>query len=112
MGLPGPGDFVVSFGLIFFAFSTILAWSYYGEKCVEYIFGTGAVLPYRILWVVAVFIGAIGNLELIWLVADAMNGLMAVPNLIALLLLSPVIFKITKEYFIEQKDVTVTPKKQ
>jgi len=102
-GLPGPGDFVVAFGLIFFAFSTILAWSYYGEKCVEYIFGSGAVMPYRYLWVIAILVGAVGELDLIWLIADVMNGLMAVPNLIALLLLSPVIFRVTKEYFGKQK---------
>jgi len=102
-GLPGPGDFVVAFGLIFFAFSTILGWSYYGERCVEYIFGTGAVMPYRYLWVIAVIIGAVANLGIIWTVADVMNGLMAVPNLIALLLLSPVIFKITRDYFNKEK---------
>lgn len=104
IGMPGLGTFVVSFGLIFFAFSTILAWSYYGEKCVEYIFGTGSIMPYRILWIVAVGFGAItvGQLDLIWLIADVMNGLMALPNLIALLLLSPVIFKLTKEYFAKQ----------
>jgi len=104
-GLPGPGDFVVAFGLIFFAFSTILAWCYYGEKCVEYIFGTRAVLPYRYLWVIAVLVGAVADLGVIWLIADVMNGLMAVPNLIALLLLSPVIFRITREYFDKQKQL-------
>ena len=99
MGLPGPGDVVVALGLILFAFSTILAWSYYGEKCVEYILGSGAVKPYRYLWVIAVLVGAVGNLDMIWLIADAMNGLMAVPNLIGLLLLSPVVFRVTKEHF-------------
>ncbi|MBO8129315.1 MAG: sodium:alanine symporter family protein [Peptococcaceae bacterium] len=107
-GLPGPGDFVVAFGLIFFAFSTILGWSYYGERCIEYIFGTSAVMPYRYLWVIAVFVGAAANLiegglGMVWTVADIMNALMAVPNLIALLLLSPVIFKVTKEYFANEK---------
>lgn len=104
-GLPGPGDFVVAFGLIFFAFSTILAWSYYGEKCVEYIFGSGAVMPYRYLWVLAILVGAISELDLIWLIADVMNGLMALPNLIALLLLSPVIFRVTREYFNKEKSL-------
>lgn len=102
-GLPGPGDFVVAFGLIFFAFSTILAWSYYGEKCVEYLFGTGVIIPYRLLWVAAIVVGAVSELDMIWLIADVMNGLMALPNLVALLLLSPVIFKVTREYFSREK---------
>jgi len=98
-GLPGPGDFVVSFGLVIFAFSTLLAWSYYGERCAEYLFGERVVMPYRILWVLAVLVGAVANLGVIWLIADIMNALMALPNLIALLLLSPVIFKLTRQYF-------------
>ncbi len=102
-GLPGPGDFVVGFGLIFFAFSTILAWSYYGQVAVEYIFGLKAVTPFRYAYVILVFIGAVINLDIVWTFSDVMNGLMIVPNLIALLVLSPVIFRITKEYFIDQK---------
>ena len=81
-----------------FAFTTILGWSYYGERCAEYIFGTKVILPYRILWIAAVFIGASQKVNLIWLLADVMNGFMAIPNLIALALLSPVVFKISKEY--------------
>ena len=104
-GLPGPGDWVVSFGLVIFAFSTLLAWSYYGERCAEYLFGSRVVMPYRIAWVLAVFVGAIANLGFIWLVADIMNALMAIPNLIALLLLSPVIFRLSREYF-NSKDKT------
>jgi len=100
-GLPGPGGLIVAFGLIFFAFSTILGWCYYGEKCLEYLIGSGFIKPYRYLWVVAVFIGAVAELDMVWSVADVMNGLMAVPNLIALLALSGVIFKTTKEYFRE-----------
>jgi AGCS family alanine or glycine:cation symporter len=99
MGLPGFGDVIVAFGMIFFAFSTILTWSYYGEKSVQYLFGVKAIKPYRYIWIVVLFIGAVGNLDLIWTIADAMNGLMIVPNLIALLVLSPVIFKQSKEYF-------------
>ncbi|NOQ80927.1 MAG: amino acid carrier protein [Methylophaga sp.] len=97
--LPGLGGVIVSFGLCIFAFTTILGWSIYGEKCVEFLFGVRAITPFRILWIVAVPIGATANLSFIWLVADTLNALMALPNLIALLLLSPVVFKLTKEYF-------------
>lgn len=100
-GLPGPGDFVVTFGLIFFAFSTILAWSYYGEVCVRYLVGYKAVLPYKLLWVAAVLVGAILNLDLVWTISDVMNGFMMVPNLIALLVLSPIVFRLASEYFSE-----------
>ena len=102
-GLPGPGGLVVAFGLIFFAFSTILTWSYYGEKSLEYILGSKAIKPYRYLWVIMVFVGAVGNLNVVWALADAMNGLMIIPNLIALLVLSPIIFKETRKYFSEEK---------
>lgn len=98
-GLPGPGNLVVTFGLILFAFTTILGWSYYGERSVEYLFGTRIILPFRLVWVAAVFVGAIGNLGAIWLIADIMNALMALPNLVALLLLSPVVFRLSRAYF-------------
>lgn len=98
-GLPGPGGWLVSFGLVIFAFSTLLAWAYYGERCAEYLFGTGVIMPYRILWVVMIFVGAVGNLGLIWIVADIMNALMAIPNLIALLLLGPAVFRLSRQYF-------------
>jgi len=97
--LPGLGGVIVSFGLCIFAFTTILGWSIYGEKCVEFLFGVRAITPFRVLWIVAVPIGATANLSFIWLVADTLNALMALPNLIALLLLSPVVFKLTKDYF-------------
>lgn len=93
------GEYIITFGLVIFAFTTILGWSYYGERCAEYIFGEKIILPYRILWVVAAFFGAYQKVNLIWILADVMNGFMAIPNLIALALLSPVIFKVTKEYF-------------
>lgn len=96
-GLPG-GSYIVTFGLIIFAFTTMLGWSYYGERCAEFIFGLWVITPYRILWVVAILAGALVKLDFVWLLADVMNGFMAVPNLIALVLLSPVIFKVTKEY--------------
>ena len=93
------GEYIVTFGLVIFAFTTILGWSYYGERCAEYIFGEKIIFPYRVLWIIAIFIGASQKVNFIWLLADVMNGFMAMPNLIALALLSPVIFKITKEYF-------------
>ncbi|MFN2354724.1 MAG: alanine/glycine:cation symporter family protein [Desulfopila sp.] len=99
MGLPGLGDFIVGFGLIIFAFSTMLAWCYYGQVSIEYIFGLKGVMPYRFVYVIVIFIGAMVKLDFVWTFADMMNGLMIVPNLIALLVLSPVIFRITKEYF-------------
>lgn len=98
-GLPGPGNLVVTFGLTLFAFTTILGWSYYGERSAEYLFGTRIILPFRLVWVAAVFVGAIGNLGAIWLIADIMNALMALPNLVALLLLSPVVFRLSRAYF-------------
>jgi AGCS family alanine or glycine:cation symporter len=101
-GLPGWGGYVVTGGLVVFAFTTILGWSYYGERCAEFIFGVRSILPYRLLWLVAIPVGAMGKLTMIWLMADVMNGLMAIPNLIALALLSPVLFKITREYLAKE----------
>ncbi len=99
-GLPGEwGDVIVTISLALFAFSTILGWSYYGEKSVEYLLGVGAVRPYRVLFIVAIFFGAIRSLDFVWSVSDAMNGLMALPNLIGLLLLSGVIVKETRTFF-------------
>ncbi len=100
--LPGIGGYIVTLGLALFAFTTLLGWSFYGEKCVEYLFGVKSITPFRILWVIAVPIGAVAKLDFIWLVADTLNALMALPNLIALLLLSPVVFKLTKEYFADK----------
>ena len=93
------GGYIVTFGLIVFAFTTVLGWSYYGERCAEYLLGVKAILPYRILWVLATLAGALVKLGLVWALADVFNGLMAIPNLIAILLLSPIIFSITREYF-------------
>ncbi len=97
-GLPVWGGYIVTFGLVVFAFTTILGWSYYGERCAEFIFGIKSILPYRVLWIVAIPVGAMGKLSLIWLLADVMNGMMAIPNLIALVLLSPVLYALTKEF--------------
>ena len=96
--IPYVGTIVLTVGLITFTFSTILGWSYYGEKAIEYMAGKKTIFVYRILWVVAVYAGAVINLELVWSVADCANALMAIPNLIALLLLSRVIVKETKKY--------------
>jgi AGCS family alanine or glycine:cation symporter len=93
--LPG-GDKIVTLGLAVFAFTTLLGWSYYSEKCFGFLFGIKALIPFRILWVLMIPIGATLNLEVIWDIADTMNGLMALPNLIALLLLSPVVFRLTR----------------
>ena len=99
--LPGIGSYIVTLGLSIFAFTTILGWSFYSEKCVEYLLGERAITPFRWLWIIAVPIGAMANLDFMWLVADTLNALMAIPNLIALILLSPVVFKLTREYFNE-----------
>jgi AGCS family alanine or glycine:cation symporter len=100
--LPGVGSYVVTLGLAIFAFTTLLGWSFYGEKCVEYLFGVKAIVPFRVLWVIAIPVGAGMELKFIWLVADTLNALMALPNLLALLLLSPVVFQLTREYFADR----------
>ncbi len=92
------GPFILSVGLVTFVFSTILGWSYYGERACEYLFGPGAIRPYQILWVVAVFVGSVQKVEVVWNFADLANALMAVPNLISLLLLSGVVVKETRKY--------------
>lgn len=102
-GLPGFGQWVVTFGLVIFAFTTIMGWSVYGERCLEYLFGVKVIMPFRILWVLAIPVGATVKLGFVWLLADTLNALMAIPNLIALLLLSPVVFKLTKDYFAEKE---------
>ncbi|MGB0895032.1 MAG: alanine/glycine:cation symporter family protein [Parashewanella sp.] len=96
------GEHIVAIALAVFAFTTVLGWSVYSEKCVQFLFGVKAVVPFRILWIIAVPIGALSSLKFIWLLADTLNAMMALPNLIALLLLSPVVFKLTKEYFVKK----------
>jgi AGCS family alanine or glycine:cation symporter len=99
-GLPGTwGGVVVAISLAMFAFSTILGWCYYGEKSAEYLFGRSVVVPYRIVFVLVAFFGALRSLELVWTVADITNGLMALPNLVGLLLLSGVVARETRDYF-------------
>lgn len=97
--MPGIGAHIVSLGLAIFAFTTILGWSVYGEKCTEYLFGVKSVIIFRCAWILAIPLGAMANLDFIWLLADTLNALMAIPNLIALLLLSPVVFSLSKQYF-------------
>ncbi len=97
--LPGFGGIVLTISLVIFAFTTILGWSYYGEKCWEFLLGAKSTVPYRIVWVVAIPFGAITQLDFAWLLADTLNGLMALPNLASLILLSPVIVKLTRDYF-------------
>lgn len=99
--LPGAGEYVVSLGLSVFAFTTILGWSVYGERCAQYLLGTKVVVPFRILWVAAIPVGTMISLDFVWLLADTLNAMMAIPNLIALLMLSPIIVKLTKEHFKE-----------
>ena len=97
--LPNFGGYIVTFASVVFAFTTLLGWSFYGEKCVQYLFGFESIIPFRILWIIVIPIGAMTQLSLVWSIADILNALMAIPNLIALLLLSPIIFKLTRDYF-------------
>jgi len=97
--LPGMGNYLVAIALAIFAFTTIIGWSFYGERCVEFLFGIKAITPYRVLWILAIPLGATLSLDFVWLVADTLNAMMAIPNLVALALLSPVVFKLTQEYF-------------
>ena len=97
--MPGIGHYLLSIELAVFAMTTILGWSYYGEKCWEFLIGAKSEKPYRVLWTLAVFLGSVAQLDLIWLIADTLNAFMAIPNLLSLLLLSPVIVKLTRDYF-------------
>ena len=97
-GLFGYGQYLVGFGLMFFAYSTLIAWSYYGDRCAEFLFGERAIPIYRWVYVGCITIGAVGGLRVIWTVADIFNALMAIPNLIGLLLLSGVVARETKRY--------------
>lgn len=96
--VPVVGPALLTVGLLTFIFSTILGWAYYGEKAAEYLFGPRATKPYRWLWVVAVFLGSVFSLDMVWTFADIANGLMAIPNLISLIALSGVIVVETREY--------------
>lgn len=97
--VPYIGNAVLTFGLLTFVFSTILGWSYYGEKAIEYLFGKKLIMPYRWAWVAAVMVGSVVSLQVVWTFADIANGLMALPNLVSLIVLSPVVAAETKDYF-------------
>ena len=96
-GIPG-GEWVVTFGLIAFTLTTILGWSYYGERAAEFLFGVKIITPYRVVWVLVVLIGATLDLDIAWLIAGILNGLMAFPNLVGLLALSGTVFALTREH--------------
>lgn len=106
-GIPG-GEWIVMIGLTLFAFTTVLAWGYYGEKCVEYLLGERFVIPFRLIYCLVVIPGAALKLELVWSIADIANGLMAIPNLIALICLSPIILLETKAFIAVIKSETKT----
>ena len=99
-GLPGEwGNMVVTSGLVLFAFSTLIGWSYYGETGIVYLLGARAAVPYRLAWLVLIYFGAVGSLHLVWDIADTLNGLMAIPNLIGVLGSIPVLLKLQREFF-------------
>ena len=95
---PG-GQYIVSLGLCLFAFTTMIGWSFYGERCIVFLLGVKAILPFRIAWVIVIPVGTVVELNLVWLIADTLNAFMAVPNLIALIFLLPEIMRDTKAYF-------------
>lgn len=105
IGIPGFGGYVVAFGIIFFAFSTAISWSYYGDRCIDYLFGENMVTPYRILYCILLPVGAYIKLEIVWSISDIFNAMMAWPNLIGLILLSPVVIRMTREYFSDNSRV-------
>lgn len=96
--IPVVGPIVLTVGLMTFVFATILGWAYYGEKAAEYLFGEGAVRPYRMLWVAAVMVGSVVSLPVVWSFADVANGLMAVPNLVSLLAMTGVVVAETRSH--------------
>jgi AGCS family alanine or glycine:cation symporter len=103
-GLPGTwGSIVVTTGIVLFAFSTLIGWSYYGETGIVYLLGPRAALPYRLAWLVVIYIGAVTALRDVWNIADTLNGLMAVPNLIALLASIPLLLRLQREFFAREK---------
>ncbi len=100
VGLPGTaGNIVVTTSLVLFAFSTLIGWSYYGETGMVYLFGAGAAAPYRVMWLVFIYLGAIGSLHLVWDIADTLNGLMALPNLVSVLMSIPLLLRLKREFF-------------
>ena len=102
-GLPGYGMYIVAFGLVFFAFSTALSWSYYGDRCAEYLFGEKAIKIYRYIFILVIPFGATMKLGTLWSLADIGNALMAFPNLIGVIALSGVVVFETKKYIEKRK---------
>ena len=98
-GLPGIGSLITSLALAIFAFTTLVGWSYYSERAWQYLLGVKSIVPFRIIWSLAPIVGATVKLSFIWLLADVLNAMMAIPNLIALAVLSPVVFAATREFF-------------
>jgi AGCS family alanine or glycine:cation symporter len=99
-GLPGVwGDILVTTGLVLFAFSTIIGWSYYGETGIVYLLGSRAAVPYRLAWLVFIYLGAVGSLHVVWDIADTLNGLMAIPNLVSVLISIPLLRRLQREFF-------------
>ena len=101
--IPTFGPMVLTLGIITFSFSTILGWSYLGEKALEYMFGRRARYVYRVLWILATFVGSITAINLVWNLGDTFNALMAFPNILSLLLLSSVVVKETRYYLWENR---------
>ncbi len=99
LGMPGKGGYIVAIGITFFAFSTAISWSYYGDRSVEYLFGPKLIMPYRVFFCMLLPVGAAIELELVWTISDIFNALMAWPNLVGLLFLSPLVWRKTREYF-------------
>jgi AGCS family alanine or glycine:cation symporter len=97
------GDIILTLCIILFGFTTMLGWSYYGERCAEFLVGPKVIVPFRVLWVLGIFLGTQMSLELVWKMSDVLNGMMAIPNLIALVFLAPVVFRLSKEYFAEEE---------
>ena len=102
--MPGVGEEILALLLAVFAFTTILGWAFYGEKCWEFLLGSKVEKPFRILWTISVFVGTVVSLDFAWLVADTLNALMAIPNLISLLVLTPVILMLTREYLAKHRN--------
>ncbi|MBS0592619.1 MAG: sodium:alanine symporter family protein [Proteobacteria bacterium] len=107
--LPGFGATFLAVAVVVFAYTTILGWAYYGEKCWAYLVGTRSEKPYRLAWTAFVLVGAVTQLDFVWLVSDTLNAFMAFPNLVSLVLLSPVVAKVTKDYFDRQAAPQAVP---
>jgi AGCS family alanine or glycine:cation symporter len=101
------GDIILTLCIILFGFTTMLGWSYYGERCAEFLIGPKIIVPFRVLWVAGIFLGTQMSLELVWKMSDVLNGMMAIPNLIALVFLAPVVFRLSREYFAEEQQAEI-----